>query len=310
MNPHPIPAPTPEDARPSHDSGSSTSSQSHDISVSSSPLTSPHSKNTHCHEHTANMATDHLQRHDHSTILKSSSVAQTMEERRAGKELKLQPAASGNIFKNATAATGTYYRINTYVHCSYFIYVTDKRPVVESTGTSGEGRRIVLHVDMDCFFVSVLLRDLPHLKLLPVVVAHGSSSAGYSEVSSCNYVARSFGVKNGSLMKKAKEVCPQLVVLPYDFAQYEIVSEQMYRVFYSLPQVVTIQPVSIDEAYLEFSTNAKYTSENTTSFSEIQDTSSRGMKIARYIRRRLFVETKGCPSSVGVSGKAYTHTCM
>lgn len=69
--------------------------------------------------------------------------------------------------------------------------------------------RIILHADMDCFFVSVATRDRPELNCCPVAVAHSnvtSNGKGYSEVSSCNYFARDFGVKAGMMMKRVGSI--------------------------------------------------------------------------------------------------------
>jgi DNA repair protein REV1 len=79
---------------------------------------------------------------------------------------------------------------------------------------------------MDCFFASVALRDRPHLRSMPVGVCHGVdstttpmpfSSGGKqsSDVASCNYIARSFGVRNGMSVGRAKSLCPQ--VRPLNF---------------------------------------------------------------------------------------------
>ncbi|CAM9230361.1 unnamed protein product, partial [Sphacelaria rigidula] len=84
-------------------------------------------------------------------------------------------------------------------------------------GPLGRGEsRVILHVDMDCFFVSALIRNRPELRDKALAVAHSASNAkgaGSSEVSSCNYVARAKGVKSGMFMMQAKELCPELIVL-------------------------------------------------------------------------------------------------
>ncbi|CAM9665127.1 unnamed protein product, partial [Chrysoparadoxa australica] len=111
--------------------------------------------------------------------------------------------------------------------------------------------RVVMHVDMDCFFVNVLLRDQPELAARPVAVAwKGNGESGYGEVSSCNYVARAKGVKANMQLGQANEKCPNLVVLRYDFEAYTQVSDQIYKIFFSHAPVV--QGVSCDEAFLEF----------------------------------------------------------
>lgn len=95
------------------------------------------------------------------------------------------------------------------------------------------GERVVIHIDMDCFFVSVLLRDRQELADKPVAVAHTGNTRGAasSEISSCNYAARAKGVRASMWMGQAKELCPELVVLPYDFDAYQKVSDQIYSIF-------------------------------------------------------------------------------
>lgn len=142
--------------------------------------------------------------------------------------------------------------------------------------------RLIIHVDMDCYFASVPLLKRPDLQNRPVVISH-SSAAGYSDVSACNYPARALGISNGMSMLRAKSLCPDLCVLPYDFDGYERVSQAIFRLFYSLPMLIRVQPVSVDEAYLEFPSNLN------------------GLAVAKYIREQIFEVTGGCPSSAGVS---------
>ncbi|MCO5551214.1 hypothetical protein L7F22_004713 [Adiantum nelumboides] len=86
--------------------------------------------------------------------------------------------------------------------------------------------RIVMHVDMDCFFVSVVVRNRSELIGKPVVVCHSEKTQGTAEISSSNYVARAFGmrltgVRSGMFIRDAKALCPELEVVPYDFEAYE-----------------------------------------------------------------------------------------
>ncbi|KAI1173855.1 impB/mucB/samB family protein [Nemania sp. FL0916] len=110
-------------------------------------------------------------------------------------------------------------------------------------------RRYILHVDFDSFFCAVSLKSAPEFVDKPAVVAHGTGSG--SEIASCNYVARKFGVKNGMWMKRAKELCPELKVLPYDFPAYEDASRLFYECILEIGGVV--QSVSIDEALIDAS---------------------------------------------------------
>lgn len=139
--------------------------------------------------------------------------------------------------------------------------------------------RVILHVDMDCFFVAVAVRDRPDLEGAPIAVAH-SGNAGSSEISSCNYLARDKGVRAGMFMQTAKELCPALVVLPYDFSAIEKVSFQIYDIFFS--HTPHVQAISCDEAFLEF------------------DRSTNGLEKAKQLREQIFAQTR-CAASVGVS---------
>lgn len=142
------------------------------------------------------------------------------------------------------------------------------------------GDRVVVHVDMDCFFVSALTRHRPDLARVPVAVAH-SASAGSSEISSCNYPARRRGLSSGMFMSKARTLCPELVVLPYDFDLYTELSEKLYSVLYSSSALI-VEPVSVDEAYLEFASGTD------------------GMAVATQLRAQIFDVTQGCTASAGV----------
>ncbi|WXC41393.1 hypothetical protein QX201_001199 [Fusarium graminearum] len=115
---------------------------------------------------------------------------------------------------------------------------TKKRP---------NSRRYVMHVDFDSFFCAVSIKKKPELINKPAVVAHSIGSG--SEIASCNYPAREFGVKNGMWMKSALELCPDLKVLPYDFPAYEKASRLFYESMLDIGGVV--QSVSIDEALID-----------------------------------------------------------
>jgi len=110
-------------------------------------------------------------------------------------------------------------------------------------------RRYIMHVDFDSFFAAVSLRQNPQLKDKPVVVAHGSGPG--SEIASCNYPARKFGIKNGMWMKHALGLCPDLKVLPYDYKAYEDASKHFYDAILAIDGIV--QSISIDEALIDIS---------------------------------------------------------
>lgn len=108
-------------------------------------------------------------------------------------------------------------------------------------------RRYVMHVDFDSFFCAVSLKSAPDYVDKPAVVAHGTGTG--SEIASCNYPARKFGIKNGMWMKKASELCPDLKILPYDFPAYEEASRLFYESILEAGGIV--QSVSVDEALVD-----------------------------------------------------------
>ncbi|XDG10072.1 hypothetical protein ABKA04_009687 [Annulohypoxylon sp. FPYF3050] len=118
-----------------------------------------------------------------------------------------------------------------------------RKPLKRKAGA----RRYVMHVDFDSFFCAVSLKSAPEFIDKPAVVAHGTGSG--SEIASCNYPARKYGVKNGMWMKRAKELCPELKVLPYDFPAYEEASKSFYECILEVGGIV--QSVSIDEALVD-----------------------------------------------------------
>lgn len=108
-------------------------------------------------------------------------------------------------------------------------------------------RRYIMHVDFDSFFCAVSLKSAPGYVDKPAVVAHGTGTG--SEIASCNYPARTFGVKNGMWMKQALKLCPDIKVLPYDFPAYEEASKSFYEAIIDVGGIV--QSVSIDEALVD-----------------------------------------------------------
>ncbi|TPX32278.1 DNA-directed DNA polymerase [Synchytrium microbalum] len=148
--------------------------------------------------------------------------------------------------------------------------------------------RTIAHIDMDCFFASVHIRDHPELANKPVAVAHSSGLGGKStsELASCNYVARSHGIANGSSVGKARQLCPDLQVVPYEFDKYDEVSRKLYRTLLAVADEV--QAVSCDEAYIDVSSRI-------TGRGQGQE-----LALANLIRAEIRKET-GCPASVGIS---------
>ncbi|WOL04976.1 DNA repair protein REV1 isoform X3 [Canna indica] len=107
----------------------------------------------------------------------------------------------------------------------------------------------IIHIDMDCFFVSVITRNQPDLLDKPVAVCHSNNPRGTAEISSANYVARGYGVRAGTFVRDAKACCPHLVIFPYDFEAYEEVAEQFYSIIHK--HCSKVQALSCDEAFLD-----------------------------------------------------------
>ncbi|GAB4820844.1 hypothetical protein N2152v2_007890 [Parachlorella kessleri] len=110
-------------------------------------------------------------------------------------------------------------------------------------------QRAILHIDMDCFFASVAEASNSLFKGKPLAVCHSASAKGTGEVSSANYEARKYGVSASMFIARAKELCPQLIVVPYEFDKYEEACEQVYRVL--LKYSSCVQPISCDEAFVD-----------------------------------------------------------
>jgi len=110
--------------------------------------------------------------------------------------------------------------------------------------------RKIVHVDMDAFYASVEQRDDPGLRGRPVVVAWRGAR---SVVCAASYEARKFGVHSAMPALRAEKLCPDAVFVPPDFARYKAVSRQVREIFARHTDLV--EPLSLDEAYLDVSAN-------------------------------------------------------
>ncbi|XP_049932652.1 DNA repair protein REV1 [Nymphaea colorata] len=142
--------------------------------------------------------------------------------------------------------------------------------------------RTVIHIDMDCFFVAVVIRNLPELYEKPVAISHSDNPKGTAEISSANYPARNYGIRAGMFVKDAKALCPHLIIMPYHFEAYEEVADQFYSILHK--HCNKIQAVSCDEAFLDVTDLVGHDPE----------------QMASIIRKEIF-ETTGCTASVGIS---------
>tara|TARA_R110000850_G_scaffold16207_9_gene50776 strand:+ start:1966 stop:3027 length:1062 start_codon:yes stop_codon:yes gene_type:complete len=108
--------------------------------------------------------------------------------------------------------------------------------------------RKIIHVDMDCFYAAIELRERPELAGKPVAVG-GTSGRGV--LTTCNYEARKFGCRSAMPAFKARELCPDLVMLPVRFDLYRSESARIRTIFSQFTDLV--EPLSLDEAYLDVS---------------------------------------------------------
>ncbi len=118
--------------------------------------------------------------------------------------------------------------------------------------TSSSPVRKIIHVDMDAFYASVEQRDNPELRGKPLAVG-GSAARGV--VAAASYEARAFGVHSAMPSVTAKRKCPDLIFVPPRFDVYRAVSQQIREIFAEYTPM--IEPLSLDEAYLDVTQNLK-----------------------------------------------------
>ena len=117
-------------------------------------------------------------------------------------------------------------------------------------------RHVIAHLDLDAFYVAVELRRRPELRGKPVVVAW---SGPRSVVTTASYEARKFGVGSAMPVARARRLCPQAIYIPPDMAHYRERSREVMALVAELE--VPVEPVSLDEAYLDLSALATPVSE-------------------------------------------------
>jgi len=143
--------------------------------------------------------------------------------------------------------------------------------------------RIILHIDMDAFFSQVEERENPQFRGKPIVVgADPKGGKGRGVVSTCNYLARKYGIHSALPISKAYEICPEAVFLPVNMELYQKVSKTIMKIVkkYSSKWQIT----SLDEAYLDTSFLRNY---------------QRAEKLAKKLKREIFEKEK-LTCSIGI----------
>ena len=142
--------------------------------------------------------------------------------------------------------------------------------------------RKIIHCDCDCFYAAVEMRDNPALRELPLAVGGRADQRGV--VATCNYEARRYGVRSAMATAQALQRCPGLVVLPPAMEKYRVASRQILAIYRDYTELV--EPLSLDEAYLDVSASTRHNGSATL--------------IAQEIRARI-KETVGITASAGVA---------
>lgn len=134
---------------------------------------------------------------------------------------------------------------------------------------------------MDAFYASVELRERPELQHLPVVIASHHPRA---VVAAASYPAREYGLRSAMSMTQARKLCPQVIIIEPNFSKYQHVSAQIHKIFQKYTSI--IEPLSLDEAYLDVTENLQQIPSAT--------------EVAMYIRDEIFQLTR-LTASAGVA---------
>ncbi len=154
------------------------------------------------------------------------------------------------------------------------------------TRSAGEGKnagvRKIIHVDMDCFYAAVEMKYRPELKGKPIGV--GGPANSRSVLTTASYEARRYGVKSAMSSSQALRLCPQLILVPTNFSLYRKESQAVRNIFERFTPLV--EPLSLDEAYLDVS--------------DIKEFNGSATLIAKEIRALIEKET-GLTASAGIA---------
>lgn len=132
--------------------------------------------------------------------------------------------------------------------------------------------RKIIHVDCDCFYAAIEMRDDPRLADHPLAV--GGSADRRGVIATCNYEARAYGVRSAMSSRHALKLCPDLLIVKPRFEAYRAASREIHQIFRDYTDI--IEPLSLDEAYLDVSDSTHFSGSAT--------------RIAQAIRQRVQAE--------------------
>ncbi|BCG26374.1 DNA polymerase IV [Pseudomonas tohonis] len=135
-------------------------------------------------------------------------------------------------------------------------------------------QRKIIHIDCDCFYAAIEMRDDPSLAGRPLAV--GGSAERRGVIATCNYEARAYGVRSAMSSRHALKLCPDLLIVRPRFDAYREASREIHAILRDFTEI--IEPLSLDEAYLDVS--------------ESQHFSGSATRIAQEIRRRVWQELR------------------
>ncbi|MBD8493632.1 DNA polymerase IV [Pseudomonas syringae] len=130
-------------------------------------------------------------------------------------------------------------------------------------------QRKIIHIDCDCFYAAIEMRDNPKLANIPLAV--GGSADRRGVIATCNYEARAFGVRSAMSSHHALKLCPDLTIVKPRMDAYKEASREIHTIFRDYTDL--IEPLSLDEAYLDVSESTRFDGSAT--------------RIAQDIRRRV-----------------------
>ncbi|RKX36239.1 MAG: DNA polymerase IV [Verrucomicrobia bacterium] len=139
--------------------------------------------------------------------------------------------------------------------------------------------RKIIHLDMDCFYAAIEVRNNPDLRGHPVAVGGAHDRRGV--LTTCNYEARAFGIRSAMPTFKALQKCPHLIVVPVHFDAYRNESRRIRALMESYSEL--IEPLSLDEAYLD-----------------VTHLSQSASEVASKLRDRIY-STTGLTASAGIA---------